>query len=87
MIAGILFFVLSKGNTLFILYGILTLTLCGGDAFHLVPRAIRAFKGTSEKIERQMGRGLQISSIYLGNNIPNESTNGNYNFSMGICNY
>ena len=65
LIAGILFFVLSKGNTLFILYGILTLTLCGGDAFHLVPRAIRAFKGTSEKIERQMGRGLQISSITM----------------------
>ena len=65
LIAGILFLVLSKGNSLFILYGILTLTLCGGDAFHLVPRAIRALKGTSEKIERQMGRGLQISSITM----------------------
>lgn len=36
LIAGILFFVYSKGNPLFILYGVLTLTLCGGDAFHLV---------------------------------------------------
>ena len=41
LIAGILFFVFSKGNPLFILYGVLTLTLCGGDAFHLVPRVIR----------------------------------------------
>ena len=31
--AGILFFVFSKGSSLFVLYGILTLTLCGGDAF------------------------------------------------------
>ena len=38
LIAGILFFVYSKGNPLFALYGVLTLTLCGGDAFHLVPR-------------------------------------------------
>ena len=30
LIAGILFFVYSKGNPLFILYGVLTLTLCGG---------------------------------------------------------
>ena len=42
LIAGILFFVYSKGNPLFILYGVLTLTLCGGDAFHLVPRIKRA---------------------------------------------
>ena len=31
LIAGILFFVYSKGNPLFVLYGVLTLTLCGGD--------------------------------------------------------
>ena len=42
LVAAILFFIFSKGNVLFILYGILTLTLCGGDAFHLVPRIIRA---------------------------------------------
>lgn len=29
LIAGILFFVYSKGNPLFISYGVLTLTLCG----------------------------------------------------------
>ncbi len=65
LIAGILFFVFSKGNPLFILYGVLTLTLCGGDAFHLVPRVIKTIRGSSDKIKRQMGRGLQISSITM----------------------
>ena len=65
LIAAILFFVLSKGSTLFVLYGILTLTLCGGDAFHLVPRVIRAFRGTSPKLQRQLGIGLQVSSITM----------------------
>ena len=45
LVAAILFFTFSKGNILFVLYGILTLTLCGGDAFHLVPRIIRAVRG------------------------------------------
>lgn len=36
----------KEGNPLFILYGILTLTLCGGDAFHLVPRIIRSVHGS-----------------------------------------
>ena len=65
LIAGILFLTLSNGNPLFILYGILTFTLCGGDAFHLVPRIFRAVCGSSEKIRRQMGIGLQISSITM----------------------
>ena len=65
LIAGILFFVFSKGNPLFILYGVLTLTLCGGDAFHLVPRIIRAVRGTNDKIKRQLGIGLQVSSITM----------------------
>ena len=38
LVAAILFFIFSQGNMLFILYGILTLTLCGGDAFHLVEK-------------------------------------------------
>ena len=55
LVAAILFFTFSKGNILFVLYGILTLTLCGGDAFHLVPRIIRAVRGSDEKIKRQLG--------------------------------
>lgn len=65
LIAGILFFVFSHGSPLFLLYGILTWTLCFGDAFHLVPRVLRAVKGSNEKIERQLGIGLQISSITM----------------------
>ena len=65
LIAGILFFVYSKGNPLFVLYGVLTLTLCGGDAFHLVPRIKRAIYGTNDKIKRQLGIGLQVSSITM----------------------
>ena len=65
LVAAILFFIYSNGNMLFILYGILTLTLCGGDAFHLVPRIIRAVCGSSDKIKKQLGIGLQISSITM----------------------
>ena len=63
--AAVLFFLFSKGNILYVLYGILTLTLCGGDAFHLVPRIIRAVRGTNDKIKRQLGIGLQVSSITM----------------------
>ena len=65
LIAAMLFFIFSQGKTLFILYGILTLTLCGGDAFHLVPRIIRAVRGSNDKIKRQLGIGLQVSSITM----------------------
>lgn len=65
LIAAILFFVVGKGNALFTLYGILTLTLCGGDAFHLVPRIIRAVHGSNERVKRQLGIGLQVSSITM----------------------
>lgn len=51
LIAALLFFFFSQGNPLFILYGILTLTLCGGDAFHLVPRILRAVRGSNDKIK------------------------------------
>lgn len=65
LIAGILFFAFSHGSPLSLLYGVLTWTLCFGDAFHLVPRVLRAVKGSNEKIERQLGIGLQISSITM----------------------
>lgn len=65
LIAGFVFLAQAQGRTLFVLYGILTLTLCGGDAFHLAPRMIRAFRGSSDKIKRQLGIGLQVSSITM----------------------
>ena len=65
MIAGIVFLSAAKGNSLYVLYGILTLTLCGGDAFHLVPRIIRAVRGSSDRIKKQLSIGLQVSSITM----------------------
>ena len=65
LIAGILFLIYSNHNALFILYGILTLTLCFGDAFHLIPRIKKAIIGTNEKIQYELGLGLQISSITM----------------------
>ena len=35
LVAAILFFIYSNGDMLFILYGILTLTLCGGDGLQI----------------------------------------------------
>ena len=65
LVAGIVFFAMAQGRPLFVLYGILTLTLCGGDAFHLGPRIFRAFRGSTPKIKHLMGTGLQISSITM----------------------
>jgi len=65
LVAGIIFITQSNRNTLFILYGILAFTLMAGDAFHLVPRVVRAFKGSSEKIEEYMGLGLGVSSVTM----------------------
>lgn len=65
LVAAGLFFAFAKGRMLFVLYGILTLTLCGGDAFHLVPRVVKALKGSNEKVKRQMSFGLQVSSITM----------------------
>lgn len=65
LIAGIIFLVSARGDALFILYGILALTLCFGDAFHLIPRVKRAIKGSNDKIKKQLGLGLQVSSITM----------------------
>ena len=78
LVAAILFFIFSKGNVLFILYGILTLTLCGGDAFHLVPRIIRAVHGSNKETVRDWIAGivyhndsiLYYVDVYLEINIP-----------------
>lgn len=65
LIAAIIFFIWANGRVLFDLYGILTLVLCIGDAFHLVPRVLRALRGANPQIKRYLGRGLQISSITM----------------------
>ena len=65
LVAAILFFLFSQGSTLFLLYGTLTLVLCGGDAFHLMPRILRAVHGSNDRIQKQLGIGLQVSSITM----------------------
>lgn len=65
LIAAMIFFICANGRTLFNLYGILTLVLCIGDAFHLIPRVSKALHGINPQVKRQLGRGLQISSITM----------------------
>lgn len=55
----------AKGSQLIFLYGILALVLAGGDAFHLVPRIIDAFKEKFKTYEFWAGLGLMISSITM----------------------
>ena len=63
-IAGLVFLINSK-EQIFLMYYILTFTLCFGDSFHLVPRIIRNIKGNSNKVEWWMNLGLIITSITM----------------------
>lgn len=64
LIAGIVF--LANGSEqLFLLYGIMTLLLGFGDAFHLVPRVIKHIKGESDKVRWWMNFGLAVTSITM----------------------
>ena len=65
LIAAIVFFVNASGSQALLLFGILTLVLGGGDAFHLVPRVVKAFGGDSPKVEWWSGLGLMVSSITM----------------------
>ncbi len=64
LIAGII--LLQNGMTPVLkLYGFLALELGAGDAFHLVPRIRRALHGEEAHTERNLGLGLQVSSITM----------------------
>lgn len=65
LIAGIVMLVMAKGRQVLVLYGVLALVLGGGDAFHLVPRIRRHLKGEEEHTERNLGLGLEVSSITM----------------------
>ena len=65
LIAAIIFFMNADGNHVSRLFGVLTLVLGVGDAFHLVPRIIKAFCGDSPAIEWWSGLGLMVSSITM----------------------
>lgn len=64
LIAGILFLTNSP-DPLFLLYGIMTLLLGFGDAFHLVPRVIKHIKGESERVKWWMNLGLAVTSVTM----------------------
>ena len=64
LIAGVIF--LTNGSEpLFLLYGIMTLLLGFGDAFHLVPRVIKHIKGESERVKWWMNFGLAVTSVTM----------------------
>lgn len=64
LIAGILF--LKNGSVdVFLLYGVMTLLLGFGDAFHLVPRVVKHIKGDSEKVRWWMDFGLAVTSVTM----------------------
>lgn len=64
LIAGIIF--LANGSDqLFLLYGIMTLLLGFGDAFHLVPRVIKHMKGESGRVAWWMNFGLAVTSVTM----------------------
>lgn len=65
LIAGILFFAFSHGSPLFLLYGVLTWTLCFGDAFHLFPVCCARSREAMRKWKDNWASGLQISSITM----------------------
>ena len=64
LIAGIIFLINGSGQ-LFLLYGIMTLLLGLGDAFHLVPRVIKHIKGESGRVKWWMDFGLAVTSITM----------------------
>lgn len=65
LIAAIVFFANAGGRGVLMLFGVLTLVLGGGDAFHLIPRVVKAFHGDSPKVQRWSGLGLMVSSITM----------------------
>ena len=65
LIAAMVFFSNAGGSQVLNLFGALTLVLGGGDAFHLVPRIIKAFRGDSPTVEWWSGLGLMVSSITM----------------------
>lgn len=65
LIAAVIFLFNAHGVPALVLFGALTLVLGGGDAFHLVPRIIRAFRGDSEKLQWWAGLGLMVSSVTM----------------------
>ncbi len=63
-IAAILLLTKGAGRPAIMTYGLMTLVLAGGDAFHLVPRIKNAF-GTMKNYDFYAGLGLLVSSVTM----------------------
>ena len=57
LVAAIIFFTQANGRPVFLLYGMLTLCLGGGDAFHLLPRVQMHLCGVQDDTQRKLGMG------------------------------
>lgn len=62
---GLQMFIGSKNNTLFKLFGIMTILLGFGDAFHLVPRMISLWDKGPETYAFSLGLGKLITSVTM----------------------
>jgi hypothetical protein len=62
---GLQMFIGSKNNTLFKLFGIMTILLGFGDAFHLVPRMISLWDKGPETYTFSLGLGKLITSVTM----------------------
>ncbi len=65
IVAAFVFFIQADGHEVYYLYGLASLVLGLGDAFHLVPRIIGTFRPKLEELDMWLGLGTFISSITM----------------------
>lgn len=64
VIAGI-YFIARSNSDLRTLWGIMSLLLAFGDAFHLIPRMLFAINGDKPRYQASMGKGKMLTSITM----------------------
>jgi len=65
LVAAIIFFMQAQGRTVFLLFGLMTVLLGGGDAFHLIPRVQMHLFGVREDTTKKLGLGTAITSVTM----------------------
>ena len=65
IVIGVKMLLGNKGSRQFFLYGVMTVTLGFGDAFHLIPRAIAVCTTGLENYTVFLGIGKLITSITM----------------------
>lgn len=67
-VAAVIFFAGARGRSAITLFGVMTLVLGAGDAFHLVPRIVKAFRPSlseDPQLQKMTGLGLLVSSVTM----------------------